>query len=217
MKWLVTLFSAVPIIPEIVLFFNWCQVLDGRNSGYMVYWQKNVRTAPGIFKRSSFRAVRIGWIEESEDVKTAYIMIGIQGSGKSEFCRKYLANVTRVNLDTLKTRNNEKRLLEECHEKGCDYVVDNTNPTLEDRTRYILPAKAAGYRVVGYFMQSRLQECIQRNNLRIGKEVVPPKAIAMTSNRLKLPNRIEGFDELYFVSNDGVKMTVSEWRDSDEF
>ena len=150
-------------------------------------------------------------------MKTAYIMIGIQGSGKSEFCRKYLADVTRVNLDTLKTRNNEKRLLEECHEKGCDYVVDNTNPTLEDRARYILPAKAAGYRVIGYFMQSRLQECIRRNNQRTGKEVIPPKAIAMTSNRLKLPSREEGFDELYFVSNDGVEMTVSEWRDSDEF
>ena len=65
-------------------------------------------------------------------------------------------------------------------------------------------------------MQSRLQECIQRNNQRRGKEVVPTKAIAMTSNRLKLPSRAEGFDELYFVSNDGVEMTVSEWRDSDE-
>lgn len=150
-------------------------------------------------------------------MKTAYIMIGIQGSGKSEFCRKYLADVTRVNLDTLKTWNNEKRLLEECHEKGCDYVVDNTNPTLEDRARYILPAKAAGYRVIGYFMQSRLQECIRRNNQRTGKEVIPPKAIAMTSNRLKLPSREEGFDELYFVSTDGTEMTVSDWRDSDEF
>ena len=149
-------------------------------------------------------------------MKTAYIMIGIQGSGKSEFCRRYLPDVTRVNLDTLKTRNNEKRLLEECHMKGCNYVVDNTNPTLEDRARYILPAKAEGYRVIGYFMQSRLQECIQRNNQRTGKEVVPPKAIAMTSNRLILPSKAEGFDELYFVSNDGAEMTVSEWRDSDE-
>ncbi len=150
-------------------------------------------------------------------MKTAYIMIGIQGSGKTEFCRRYLGDITRVNLDTLKTRNNEKRLLAACHEKGADYVIDNTNPTMEDRARYIVPAKAAGYRVIGYFMQSRLQECIRRNNQREGKAMIPPKAIAMTSNRLKLPSLAEGFDELYFVSNNGTEMTVSEWRDSNEF
>ena len=42
-------------------------------------------------------------------MKTAYIMIGIQGSGKSEFCRRNLQDIARVNLDTLKTRNNETK------------------------------------------------------------------------------------------------------------
>ena len=144
-------------------------------------------------------------------------MIGIQGSGKSEFCRQFLPEICRVNLDTLKTRNNEKRAIEECYEKNQDFVVDNTNPTREDRKRYIGPAKAQGYRVIGYFMQSRLQECIARNNLREGKERIPAKAIAMTSNRLELPSRTEGFDELYFVENDGKSMTISEWRENDEF
>ena len=143
-------------------------------------------------------------------------MIGIQGSGKSEFCRRYLPEVRRVNLDTLKTRNNENRMIAECRAAGCSYIVDNTNPTRGDRARYIVPAKADGYRIVGYFMQSRLQECIARNNLREGKEKIPPKAIAMTSNRLELPDRSEGFDELFFVSNDGDKMTISEWREENE-
>ncbi len=149
-------------------------------------------------------------------MKTAYIMMGIQGSGKSVFCRRFLASVERVNLDTLKTRTKEKQLIEDCHEKGCDYVVDNTNPTREDRARYIDPAKAEGYRVIGYFMQSRLQECIRRNDLRLGKERIPAKAIAMTSNRLEIPSRAEGFDELYFVKNDGETMEILEWRENDE-
>ena len=149
-------------------------------------------------------------------MKTVYIMIGIQGSGKSEFCRQHLPEVVRVNLDTLKTRNNEKRLIAECHEKGSCYVVDNTNPSREDRARYIIPARDAGYHVIGYFMQSRLQECIARNNLREGRERIPAKAIAMTSNRLELPSRAEGFDELFFVSNDGQSMTISEWRENNE-
>ncbi len=149
-------------------------------------------------------------------MKTAYIMMGIQGSGKSVFCRRFLASVERVNLDTLKTRTKEKQLIEDCHEKGCDYVVDNTNPTREDRARYINPAKAEGYRVIGYFMQSRLQECIRRNDLRLGKERIPAKAIAMTSNRLEIPSRAEGFDELYSVKNDGETMEILEWRENDE-
>ena len=150
-------------------------------------------------------------------MKKAIIMIGIQGSGKSEFCRRYFADVERVNLDTLKTRNNEKKLIADCHARGIDYIVDNTNPKRADRARYISEAKAMGYRVIGYFMQSRLQECIIRNNRREGKEVIPAKAIAMTSNRLEMPSMTEGFDELYFVANDGIDMTISEWRKDDEF
>ncbi|MBQ3482501.1 MAG: hypothetical protein IJH48_09330 [Oscillospiraceae bacterium] len=75
-------------------------------------------------------------------MKTAYIMIGIQGSGKSEFCCRFLAGAERVNLDTLKTRNNEKRMIAACHVRCVDYVVDNTNPTRSDRARYIPAANA---------------------------------------------------------------------------
>ena len=140
-------------------------------------------------------------------------MMGIQGSGKSEFCSRFLADAERINLDTLNTRNKERLAIEECQEKGLDYVIDNTNPTREDRSRYIPDAKQRGYRVVGYFMQSRLQECIDRNNRREGKAKVPAKAIAMTSNRLEMPSKDEGFDELYFVANDGTEMKISEWRE----
>ena len=149
-------------------------------------------------------------------MKTAYIMMGIQGSGKSEFCRRFLAEVCCINLDTLKTRNNEKRQLENCIARGIDFVIDNTNPTREDRARYIPVAKEHGFHIVGYFMQSRLQECIARNNQREGKERIPAKAIAMTSNRLEMPSFDEGFDELYFVANDGSEMVISEWRENDE-
>jgi len=149
-------------------------------------------------------------------LKTAYIMIGIQGRGKSTFCSRFLPDIKRVNLDTLHTRNKEALMISGCHEQGLDYVIDNTNPTREDRKRYIPVAKNAGYRIVGYFMQSRLQECIKRNELREEKARVPAKAIAMTSNKLEMPSFSEGFDELYFVQNDGENMIISEWRDGNE-
>ena len=146
-------------------------------------------------------------------MSTMILMIGIQGSGKSEFYKQYLSdNFVRVNLDTLKTRNEERLLIEQCFAEPCDFAVDNTNPTRAERQRYITLAKEHGYRIVGYFMQSRLKECIARNELREGKARVPANAIAATSNKLELPSYEEGFDELYFVSNDGKNMEISEWR-----
>lgn len=145
--------------------------------------------------------------------KTLVIMIGIQGSGKSTFYHKFLKDdFVRVNLDTLRTRHREKLLIEECVENQKSFAVDNTNPTRLDRERYIPLAKAAGYRIVGYFMQSKIRECIKRNNKRQGKEKVPEGAIVSTSNKLEMPSYDEGFDELYFVANDGETMTISEWR-----
>ena len=145
--------------------------------------------------------------------KTLVVLMGLQGSGKSTFYHTHLASdYVRVNLDTLKTRAREWELVEECLAEGRSLAVDNTNPTRLDRARYIAPAKAAGYRVVGYFLESKIKACIARNALREGKARVPDKAIAATSNRLKLPSYEEGFDELYFVKNDGVTMTVKEWQ-----
>lgn len=146
--------------------------------------------------------------------KTMVIMIGIQGSGKSTFFRQHLSgDFVRVNLDTLKTRHREKLLIEECICQGQSFAIDNTNPTKEDRQRYIPTAKAAGYRIVCYFMESKLQACIERNNRRTGAEKLPAAAIAATSNKLQMPSCSEGFDEIYFVKNDGKTMTVENWRE----
>lgn len=146
--------------------------------------------------------------------KLLAIMIGIQGSGKSTFYHQFLANdFVRINLDTLKTRHQEKLLIEECIKSRKSFAIDNTNPTKDDRQRYIPSAKAAGYKIIGYFMESKLKECIERNNLRQGKEKIPTIAIASTSNKLQMPSYDEGFDELYFVKNDGKTMTVTEWRE----
>lgn len=146
--------------------------------------------------------------------KTLVIMMGIQGSGKSTFYRNYLAqDYIRVNLDTLKTRHQEKLLVDKCLADGKSFAVDNTNPTKEDRRRYINPAKEAKYRIVGYFMESKLKDCIESNEQREGKEKIPRMAIAATSNKLEIPSYEEGFDELYFVKNDGQTMTIDRWKE----
>ena len=142
--------------------------------------------------------------------KTLVIMMGVQGSGKSTFFADYLAeDFVRVNLDTLKTRNRERLLIEECLAMGNSYAVDNTNPTRADRERYIPAARAAGYRVIGYWMQTRVEICLTRNSGREGKARVPDVAIYATSRKFEPPTFEEGFDELYLVGNDGTGMTVT--------
>ena len=144
--------------------------------------------------------------------KTLVIMMGIQGSGKSTFYHRFLASeYGHINLDTLKTRYRESTAFSEAIANGENIAVDNTNPTKADRARYISAAKAAGYKIIGYFMESKLKVCMERNEKRDGKAKVPSKAIAATSNKLQMPSYDEGFDKLYFVSNDGENMTVSEW------
>ena len=148
--------------------------------------------------------------------KQAVIFMGIQGSGKTYYYNwHFTGKFKHINLDELHTRNKERLLLQSCIEEGIDFVVDNTNPTRADRARYIGVAKAAGYRVIGYFFESKLQDCIRRNDLRTGKEKIPAQAIAATSNKLEMPSRDEGFDELYFVERSGkTVMLKRDWRES---
>lgn len=147
--------------------------------------------------------------------KQAVIFMGIQGSGKSYYYgQQFAGKYVHINLDELHTRNKENLLLQSCIDKGLDFVIDNTNPTKAERAIYISMAKAAGYRVIGYFFESRLQDCIKRNEQRTGKAKIPAMSIAATSNKLEMPSRDEGFDELYFVGRCGeTDMIKKEWRD----
>jgi len=145
----------------------------------------------------------------------AVLLIGIQGSGKSSFYKDRFADThVRINLDMLKTRHREKLFLDACLAAKQPFVVDNTNPTRDDRHRYIEPAKAAGFTVTGYYLQSKIDDCKERSENRVGKQVVPAKAIFGTAGRLELPSLEEGFDKLYYVRVDGNGgFVVEEWKD----
>src|SRR3954470_1499864 len=104
----------------------------------------------------------------------AVILIGIQGTGKSTFCRERLFHThVRINLDMLQSRHRETILLTACLNAKQSFVVDNTNPTTEERARYIAPSRAANFRVVGYYFESDIREALVRTELRAGQHRVP--------------------------------------------
>jgi predicted kinase len=82
----------------------------------------------------------------------AVIFVGIQGAGKSTFCKeRFFDSHIRINLDMLRTRHREKLIFEACLEAKQKLVLDNTNLTCEDRKKYIVRAKEFGFRITGYF------------------------------------------------------------------
>jgi predicted kinase len=130
----------------------------------------------------------------------AVILIGIQGAGKSTFYKeRFFDTHVRVSLDLLKTRRRERALLEACLATGQPLVVDNTNVTGAERAKYITPAKAAGFRVVGYFFEPDPKGSRERNDRREGRRRVPPAGLYGTLKRLEPPRVAEGFDELFKV------------------
>lgn len=145
----------------------------------------------------------------------AVIFIGLQGAGKSTFYReRFFATHIRINLDMLKTRNRERQFLQVCIETRQRFVVDNTNVACENRQIYIEAAKQAGFRIIGYYFQSKIEDCQHRNLRRPPEQQVPLPAILGAAGRLRLPKRDEGFDELYYVWIDETsRFVVAEWKD----
>jgi predicted kinase len=114
----------------------------------------------------------------------------------------------------LKTKRREELLLKACLEGKTKFVVDNTNLTHVGRARYIALAKDAGFRVIGYFFESRVADALQRNKQRHGDERIPDGGVLGASGRLESPSRDEGFDQLFFVRlNEPHGFIVEEWKE----
>lgn len=91
----------------------------------------------------------------------AIIFTGIQASEKSTFYSQMFSQThIQINLDMLKTRHREKRLLETCLEIIQPFLVDNTNLTVEERKHYIEPAKNQGFYIIGYYFESNINDSI---------------------------------------------------------
>ena len=140
----------------------------------------------------------------------AVIFIGVQASGKSSFYKeRYFLTHVRISLDLLKTRNRERRFLTACLDTQQAFVIDNTNPSRDDRAKYIEAAKAARYSIVGYYFQSKAEECLRRNERR--SSPVPEVGILSTARKLQLPSMDEGFDNLKYVRLTESCFVVEEW------
>lgn len=129
---------------------------------------------------------------------TAVMLMGLQGAGKSTLFKQRWADThVRINRDMLKTANRFEALFFCCLGTSQPFVLDNTQVHVAGRRRYLALARAAGFRVEGYFFEPDVEACIRRNAQRA--EPVPEKAIRGTKNKWEPPTSGEGFDALYRV------------------
>jgi predicted kinase len=129
----------------------------------------------------------------------AVILCGVQGSGKTTLYRdRFLETHVRVSLDLLRTRPREAALLKACLDTRMPLVVDNTNPTVAERARYVAPARAAGFKVVAYLVE--VEHAVAAANNRARERTVPVAALRGVAHRLVRPAPEEGFDELFHAT-----------------
>jgi predicted kinase len=149
----------------------------------------------------------------SKPVLELVIFIGLQASGKSTYFReRFAATHELVSKDLFPNNRNRNRrqaqLIEAALGAGSSVVVDNTNPTVEDRQSLIRLGREHGAKIVGYYFESTARECVERNRLRAGKAKVPDVAIYATAKKLVPPPYSEGFDELFRVRLTGSSFEV---------
>lgn len=150
------------------------------------------------------------------------VLVGLQASGKTSFFRARFAD-THVHISKDNLRNNkhparrQQQLLATALAEGKSVVIDNTNPTVRDREPLIAAAREANARVIGYYFESRVQECMGRNQERTGRARVPDVALYATIEKLQRPSMAERFDELHYVRlTDGGGFEVLDWMEDGE-
>ena len=132
------------------------------------------------------------------------VFVGLQASGKSTFFRERFAQTHQhISKDLFPHNRNKNRrqehLLHAALSAGRSVVVDNTNPTPEDRRPLVRIGQGYGAKVLGYYFDASVSECLRRNEMREGKARVPDVAIYATAKKLVAPSIEEGFDAVLRV------------------
>ncbi len=142
-------------------------------------------------------------------VPVVAVLVGLQASGKTTFCRRVLGAgpvmVSKGHFPHARhPQRRQMRLIEEALSAGCDVVVDNTNPSPQEWAPLIDAARAHGARVVAYWFPPDLAGSLQRNAARPDRARIPELGLRATLARLRRPRVQDGFDEVFVVEFDGT-------------
>ncbi|XP_076814594.1 bifunctional polynucleotide phosphatase/kinase-like [Clavelina lepadiformis] len=134
------------------------------------------------------------------------ILVGYPASGKSTFVARHLlpSGYIHINRDKLKTWQKCVSLCNSSLAGGKSVVIDNTNPDLESRQRYISCAKSRGCQCRCFVMQATLDHAMHNNRFRelsgSPHDVVPKMILYSYRKKFVEPKLKEGFDEIVKIN-----------------
>lgn len=133
------------------------------------------------------------------------IFVGLQASGKTTFYHTHFAETHQhISKDLFPNNKNKDRrqtqLIAAALDEEKSVVVDNTNPTITERTSLIEIGNSYSCKIIGYYFSLPLSLCLERNLQRIGKAKVPEVGIYATAKKLTQPSYSEGFHQLYDIN-----------------
>ncbi|KAK8390442.1 hypothetical protein O3P69_010254 [Scylla paramamosain] len=134
------------------------------------------------------------------------ILVGFPGSGKSFFCSTHLVPLGYVsaNRDTIGSWQKCISLMEKSLKDGKHVVIDNTNPDLDSRKRYIEAAKKCGVPVRCFIFATSKDHSRHNNKFREFSGEDHSKVSDMVFNMYKSkyvePTLKEGFHDIVKVN-----------------
>lgn len=148
------------------------------------------------------------------DKQEMIIMVGYPGSGKSYYVKNYIVgnnkNYVRINQDTLKTKQKCLKVAESEIRNNKSVVIDNTNPSKDDRKLFINLAKKYNIscRCIHFITSKNISN---HNNHYRGGKIVPKIAYNIFTKRYCKPSINEGFVDIlemdFVIDNDNCDMT----------
>jgi len=131
------------------------------------------------------------------------ILVGSPSSGKSSFCQKYLIpkGYEWINRDTLKNPTKCKAAAKQALEDKKSVVIDNTSPTLKNRSEYFSIAKANNVPCRCFYFNNTKDLSKHLNNVRVRytkgeAKLIPDVAFNKYFKALVEPTTDEGFTEV---------------------
>jgi bifunctional polynucleotide phosphatase/kinase len=128
--------------------------------------------------------------------KEMVILIGPPASGKSTFTKLYYPSYIHINRDTEKTDAKCLKKTEDALKKNKSIIIDNTNPSIKSREKYIDLANQYGYsiKIYSFEIDKPTIEHLNYYRTQISKgkiKLIPEIAYRMFASKYEEPTDLE--------------------------